>query len=75
MIEETHVFSPHLLNQVKWGYARYNGPTYNADEGSTYAATAMGLTGLPKGQASDAFPFVTFAGTDAPTNWAGDPLP
>ncbi len=73
IIEETHVFSPHVLNQVKWGYARYNGPTFNADEGSTYAATAMGLTGLPKGQASDAFPFVTFAGTDAPTNWAGEP--
>jgi Carboxypeptidase regulatory-like domain/TonB-dependent Receptor Plug Domain len=73
IIEETHVFSPHLLNQVKWGYARYNGPTFNADEGATYAATAMGLTGLPKGQASDAFPFVTFAGTDAPTNWAGEP--
>ena len=73
IIEETHVFSPHLLNQAKWGYARYNGPTFNADEGSAYAATAMGLSGLPKGQASDAFPFITFAGTDAPTNWAGEP--
>ncbi len=73
IIEETHVFSPHVLNQVKWGYARYNGPTFNTDESSTYAATAMGLSGLPKGQASDAFPFVTFAGTDAPTNWAGEP--
>ena len=49
IIEETHVFSPHLLNQVKWGYARYNGPTYNADEGPTYAATAMGLYGIAQG--------------------------
>jgi hypothetical protein len=73
IIEETHVFSPHLLNQVKWGYARYNGPTFNTDESPAYAATTMGLTGLPKGQASDAFPAVTFAGTDAPTNWAGEP--
>ena len=73
IIEETHVFSPHLLNQVKWGYARYNGPTFNTDESSTYAATAMGLSGLPKGQASDAFPAVVFVGTDAPTNWAGEP--
>jgi hypothetical protein len=73
VIEETHVFSPHLLNQAKWGYARYNGPTFNTDEASTYAATAMGLSGLPSGQASNAFPFVTFAGTDAPTNWAGEP--
>ena len=73
IIEETHVFSPHLLNQVKWGYARYNGPTFNANEASAYAATAMGMSGLPKGQASDAFPAVVFAGTDAPTNWAGEP--
>ncbi|HVN93385.1 MAG TPA: TonB-dependent receptor [Terracidiphilus sp.] len=73
LIEETHVFSPHLLNQVKWGYARYDGPTFNADEASAYAASTMGITGLPAGQASDAFPAVTFAGTDAPTNWAGEP--
>jgi hypothetical protein len=73
IIEETHVFSPHLLNQVKWGYARYNGPTFNTDEAPAFSATAMGLSGLPKGQASDAFPFITFAGTDAPTNWAGEP--
>ena len=73
IIEETHTFSPHLLNQIKWGYARYNGPTFNTDQSSAYAATAMGLSGLPAGQASNAFPFVVFAGTDAPTNWAGEP--
>ncbi len=73
VIEETHVFTPHLINQVKWGYARYNGPTFNADERTPYAATAMGISGLPAGQAQQAFPAVTFAGTDAPTNWAGEP--
>jgi len=71
VIEETHVFSPHLLNQVKWGYARYNGPTFNSNQQSQYAATAMGLSGLPAGQAQQTFPIVTFAGTDAPTNWGG----
>jgi hypothetical protein len=73
IIEETHVFSPHLINQAKWGYARYNGPTFNADEQSKYAATSVGIGGLPAGQAQQAFPFITFAGTDAPTNWAGEP--
>jgi hypothetical protein len=73
ILEETHVFSPNIVNQLKFGYARYNGPTFNADEGSAYAATAMGLSGLPAGQAQQAFPFVTWAGTDAPTNWAGEP--
>ena len=71
--EETHTFTPNILNQLKWGYARYNGPTFNTDEGTAYAASTMGLTGTPSGQASDAFPFVTYAGNDAPTNWAGEP--
>ncbi|HKF49619.1 MAG TPA: TonB-dependent receptor [Terracidiphilus sp.] len=70
-VEETHVFSPTLLNQFKWGYARYNGPTFNPSDSSTYAATAMGLSGLPAGQAQTVFPIVTFAGADAPTNWGG----
>jgi Carboxypeptidase regulatory-like domain/TonB dependent receptor len=73
VIEETHVFTPNIVNQFKWGYARYNGPTFNADQLPAYAATAMGLTGLPSGQAQSAFPAVVFAGTDAPTNWAGEP--
>ena len=59
IIEETHIFSPHLLNQVKWGYARYNGPTFNPDQAPAYAATAMGLSGLPAGQAQQTFPIVT----------------
>jgi hypothetical protein len=70
-IEETHTFSPHLINQFKWGYARYNGPTFNPNQAPKYAASAMGITGQPVGQAQDTFPIVTFAGTDAPTNWGG----
>ena len=71
LIEETHVFTPHLINQAKWGYARYNGPTFNPDQAPAYAASAMGISGLPGGQAQQTFPIVTFAGTDPPTNWGG----
>lgn len=71
IIEDTHIFSPHVVNQFKYGYARYDGPTINADQTSTYAASAMGLTNLPAGQAQEAFPIVSFSGTDAPTQWAG----
>ena len=71
-IEETHVFTPNILNQAKWGYARYNGPTFNPNDNSKYAATTMGMSGLPTGQASNMFPFVTFpSGTAEPTNWNG----
>ena len=71
IIEDTHIFTPHLINQFKYGFARYNSPTINADETPAYAASAEGITGLPAGQAQQAFPITTFAGTDAPTNWAG----
>lgn len=71
-IEETHTFTPNLLNQLKWGYARYNGPTFDPADTPKYAATAMGLSGLPQGQASSMFPIVTFAsGSNPPTNWGG----
>ncbi len=71
IIEETYTFTPNLVNQFKYGYARYNGPTFDADQLPPYAATALGITGLPAGQAQGAFPITSFAGTDAPTQWAG----
>jgi hypothetical protein len=71
IIEETHVFSPHIVNQFKYGYARYNGPTFNPNNTAAYASSAMGITGLPAGQAAGGFPTVNFTGTAAPTNWSG----
>ena len=73
IIEETHVFSPRIVNQFKYGYARYNGPTFQPNRQPAFAASTMGITGLPLGQASDGFPAVTFAGTNAVTNWGGEP--
>ena len=72
VIEETHIFTPNIVNQLKYGYARYNGPTFDADELPAYSAATMGITNLPVGAAHDAFPITTFAGTNAPTNWAGN---
>jgi hypothetical protein len=81
IIEETHVFTPHLINQFKWGYARYNGPTFNPNQAPKFAATTMGMsyagvtsssgTAAVAGQALQTFPIVVFAGTDAPTQWGG----
>ncbi len=71
IIEDTHVFTPNIVNQFKYGFARYDGPTFLANQVPAYAASAMGLTNLPSGQAQQAFPIVTFAGTNAPTNWGG----
>jgi hypothetical protein len=72
VVEETHVFTPHLVNGVKWGYARYNGPTFNPDQATKYAPTpTLGMSGLPVGQAQQTFPIVTWAGSNPPTNWGG----
>ena len=72
VIEETHIFTPNIVNQLKYGYARYNGPTFDADQLPAYSATTMGIGNLPVGAARDAFPITNFAGTNAPTNWAGN---
>ncbi len=71
VIEETHIFTPNIVNQLKYGYARYNGPTIDADQLPAYASTAMGITGQPAGAAQEGFPITTFSGIDAPTQWAG----
>jgi hypothetical protein len=71
IIEETHIFSPHIVNQFKYGYAVYNGPTFNPNVSPVYASSALGIGGLPAGQAAGGFPTVTFTGTAAPTNWSG----
>jgi hypothetical protein len=71
-LQDTYTISANLVNQFNYGFARYNGPTYNPNSGGSFAATAAGITGLPAGQASNAFPLVTFAGNGSlPTSWAG----
>jgi hypothetical protein len=73
VIEETHTFTSHLVNQFKYGYARYNGPTFDSDEVAQYSASAVGISipGSPAGAVLGAFPITTFAGTNPPTQWAG----
>jgi hypothetical protein len=73
IIEETHIFTPHLINQLKWGYARYNGPTFNPNQAPAFAASHMGISYANSlaGQALQTFPIVTFAGSNPPTNWGG----
>ena len=72
LIEEVHIFTPHVINQLKYGYARYDGPTFDSDNQPQYSASGvLGISNIPSGQASTAFPIVSFAGTNAPTQWGG----
>jgi Carboxypeptidase regulatory-like domain/TonB-dependent Receptor Plug Domain len=71
IIQETHVFTPHLVNQFSYGFGRYVSPDPNANYQPQYSATHYGYGGAPAGQAAGAFPNVTFSGVDAPTAFAG----
>lgn len=71
-LEHTFTITPNLVNDISLGYFYFGGPpVLNSTEGiSQYEATTAGITGLPSGQGSDEFPGVTFAGTDAGTEWS-----
>jgi hypothetical protein len=72
IFEDTYTINSHMVNQFKYGFARYYSPSFNLDNVPAYAATSFGISGVPGGQASTSFPEVTFAGTDAPFQWGGD---
>ncbi|WP_213807557.1 TonB-dependent receptor [Granulicella sp. dw_53] len=63
-------FTSNLLNQFGYAYARLEVPITSSTAAGQYPIKA-GLQGLPAGQASNAFPTVTFSGTNAPQSWAG----
>jgi hypothetical protein len=72
ILEHTYVLTPHMVNQVKYGYLRNWVPVVNPTLGISQfeAGSAVGIGNLPEGQASSTFPGVTFSGAaDAPTPW------
>ncbi|WP_419805270.1 carboxypeptidase regulatory-like domain-containing protein [Terriglobus sp.] len=71
LLEHDFTISNSMVNQLKYGYGRYDGPGYSVDEGGTFGATANGIQGLPLGQAQDSFPQVTFTGNTNINRWAG----
>jgi hypothetical protein len=68
---DTYTISPTLLNQLNLSYNRLAIPIINETVKNQYPIKA-GFVGLPPGQAADAFPRVTWAGPDAPTQWGGN---
>jgi hypothetical protein len=68
--KDVYVIRPNLLNQFSYGYMREWIPLQAATQGGDYDKKA-GLTGLPAGQASWAFPQVTFSGPNSPLAWGG----
>ena len=72
VLEHTYIYSTNLINQLKYGFARNLALTYNPTSRPNFAASSYGIKGLPPGDAGGSFPLVSFSGTDAPTQWAGE---
>jgi hypothetical protein len=68
--KHTLVLGSKWVNQASFGFSRLSVPIENATIGENYA-TKAGLRGLPAGEAASAFPEVSFAGPNAPTQWRG----
>lgn len=73
-LQHTYLITNNLINQFKYGFMNFGGPpVQNNSQGiPEYGFAASGVTGLPSGQASQDFPFITFSGSNAPANWSGN---
>lgn len=68
--EHDYTISQNMLNQLKYGFARYYAPAFDPQYGvSDWEAANYGITNLPVGEASQSFPKVSFSGTNAPSSW------
>jgi hypothetical protein len=62
VFNETHTFTPHLLNDFRLGYTR-RGNTINGPTLANTASTALGIPGIPTNASfNNALPLFTFTG-------------
>jgi hypothetical protein len=62
VFNETHTFTPHLLNDLRLGYTR-RGNTIDGPTLANTASTALGIPGIPTNAAfNNALPLFTFTG-------------
>lgn len=73
-LEDTYTFTPHLVNQFRFGWSNFGGPPLkNLTQGiKKYEAVTAGISfaGVPaNGQAPTEFPTDVFSGSNAPEQW------
>ena len=69
-LHDSYVISPTLVNQASLSLSRLWIPLTDPTINGNYPGKA-GLTGLPAGFASTAFPDISFGGQNAPVSWDG----
>ena len=76
-LQHTFTFTPHIVNQFKYGFMNFGGPPVQnivgSDPGSKFALSASGITGLPAGQASQNAANTSFGTVNSPpAPWVGN---
>ena len=69
-IHDSYMISPTMVNQASISFSRLWIPLTDPTANGNYPGKA-GLTGLPAGFASTAFPDISFSGVNAPVSWRG----
>jgi len=69
-IHDSYILTPSIVNQFSVSFSRLWIPLGSDSASGGYPAKA-GLTGLPAGLESLAFPDISFAGNNAPVSWNG----
>jgi hypothetical protein len=69
-VHDSYVITPTLINQASLSLSRLWIPLTDPTANGNYPGKA-GLTGLPAGFASTAFPDISFGGNNAPVSWDG----
>jgi len=73
ILEDSYAISSKLMNELRYGFFRFWGPVGNPNEAKAYGlGTLGGMSNLPTGQATNAFPTTTFTDPNvALAQWAG----
>jgi len=78
MVEDDYTFTPHLVNQVKYGFTRFFQNIHNSTQGiKKYEIGTFGITNVPGGQAGEEFPGAAFGSSSTgasgiiPSTWTG----
>jgi hypothetical protein len=69
-----YVASQAVTNTLSYGFSRNWGEKFPLTKGTPFAASALGITNTPAGNASDIMPVIKFAGGggNIPGNWSSD---
>jgi hypothetical protein len=70
----TYVASQAMINTLSYGYTRNWGEKFPLTQGTPFAASALGITNTPPGNATNIMPVVKFSGgsNTVPVNWGSD---